>query len=509
MSQTRLHKLCSLPLLLLGLAGGSCPPSTNDFLGAVSQNQFGNVVDMILQGADIRALDEDGNSALILAIKFAPLKGSGKEPGADLLCRLANVPGAPVDLPGKDGQAPVLLAFEKGMGKAVRCLSDAKASLDPLIGKIDAQKNPGETTLLAAIRIGADATPPDANTPCAVASTKRDLDTEDRVTGSVPLALAREKGGAMANVLICLANNGASMLERSIEGEEPLVWLLKKHAQKVEEGLKGDANKKFWANLAIAFMKAGGAKSHETIEGLSMLNWAIEKDHDGIALAFMENGVDPDWAGTKDKVQAPVLAAMFAGKLELLEALIKNPDTYLTARSPEDNRTLLHVVALRNDLKTASLLLDSGRVNLNAPDKDDRTPLHLANLKQNRKMIALLTQAGASDSMVDDSGAKPSELFGYDWLKWDIKKKESCAAIFGRVPGFTSEYSQLSAAKSDSATAKRNKLVEKTAKAIFLKVHPDKCTDSAVANEFPNCNEENNLRLIEATDCRALLLSKK
>ena len=79
-----------------------------------------------------------------------------------------------------------------------------------------------------------------------------------------------------------------------------------------------------------------------------------------------------------------------------------NPLTYITP----DGDTCLHVAALRGNLRAVELLIKAG-LDVNQQGDMDYTPLHYAKTKS---VIDCLLKNGASTSIVNEFGRKPSRL---------------------------------------------------------------------------------------------------
>jgi ankyrin repeat protein len=73
-----------------------------------------------------------------------------------------------------------------------------------------------------------------------------------------------------------------------------------------------------------------------------------------------------------------------------------------------DDDTPLHVMAWRNDVEGAKVLIDAG-ADVNAVGDMGETPLHVAVGQNNRDLVLLLLQAGASCDVRSEFGSTAKE----------------------------------------------------------------------------------------------------
>lgn len=83
----------------------------------------------------------------------------------------------------------------------------------------------------------------------------------------------------------------------------------------------------------------------------------------------------------------------------LFDKLIEAEDQYST--------TLLHILAARNEVESAILLLENSLKTINKPNKEGNTPLHWASLTGNLDMIKLLVGKGAQIGLENGMGKSP------------------------------------------------------------------------------------------------------
>jgi ankyrin repeat protein len=74
-----------------------------------------------------------------------------------------------------------------------------------------------------------------------------------------------------------------------------------------------------------------------------------------------------------------------------------------------DGDTPLHVMAWRNDLEGAEILVNAG-ADVNAPGEMSETPLHVALRQENAQMVEMLLRAGARDDIRGEFGHTPRDL---------------------------------------------------------------------------------------------------
>lgn len=103
--------------------------------------------------------------------------------------------------------------------------------------------------------------------------------------------------------------------------------------------------------------------------------------------------------------ESPLMFAIYKGSLEVILCLLKNGASVFT--QAYDLATPLYLAVNENRLSVAKLLLKYGSP-VDAPDTDGLTPLHLAVKNQNFDMVRLLHEHAAStDITVESSGFTP------------------------------------------------------------------------------------------------------
>lgn len=94
----------------------------------------------------------------------------------------------------------------------------------------------------------------------------------------------------------------------------------------------------------------------------------------------------------------------------LFPAAVGDEPVSVNSRGAGDD-TPLHVLAWRNDIAGAELLVAAG-ADVNAVGEMGETPLHVAARRQNREMVQLLLAAGADPNIQSEFGQTAREAAG-------------------------------------------------------------------------------------------------
>jgi ankyrin repeat protein len=338
--------------------------------------------------------------------------------------------------------------------------------------KLQEARAPDETLLLTAIRLGAAAKPKDSTMACTIAARKLDLDAKDPKSGKTPIALAFDNG--MGTAVLCLAENGASVADKVFEGEQPLVWTLKKAAgENPNDPFKDPKNKRI--KQVTAFVQAGGAKLQSTIDGESLLKWALDKKWYALAKKLLEGGADPNWAGTKPDLEAPAFAALESKDPELFALVVKDPRANLSVKQSQDGQTLLHLAQRNKDFSA----------------------------------VRLLVSTGADVSLRDNKGRVANFYQAFDWSAWDVMhdeakvrdpltRLETCKEIFDRervIAGddLTRLSQRLQTSINERSKQKYIRHISRVLNQIQLQIHDDKASSKCANLEgdaIGRCKQE-------------------
>ena len=339
---------------------------------AVRAEDAGSVVALLDRGADARAAQPDGATAL----HWASYRDAVDL--ADLLIAA----GAGVDAANDYGVTPLALACENGSARMARRLLAAGA--DPNLGRAT-----GETPLMTCARTG--------SLGAVEALLAHGADPNAAESSRTQTALMWAAGGAHAAVARALVAHGADARARSAAGFTPLLLA----AREDEPG------------LAQLLLDAGAAVNDQTPDGLTPLLVATLRGHAELAIRLLQGGADPNAGGTgysplhwaagswhteltgslrgiaterDDEWQS--LNGLRTGRLALVEALLAHgadPDARLVAHPPQ-----------------FGFASQRFRVSLTGA-----TPFLLAAMDGNLAVMQALAAAGADLRLATEQGTTP------------------------------------------------------------------------------------------------------
>jgi len=241
-------------------------------------DQLGQILD---QGANVNAVDQDGYSALILSACFGNFKAMqlllsyganidyvsndgctalvvAVQGGNAQIVRTLLRHKAKVDVPG--GSAPQFFAAQEGYNEILRLLAKAGADLDVIFSDVTpmfiaAQENHPKA-ILTLIKLGAD---------CNKRTNK---------FGATPIIVAVHRG--LDEILQILIQQGADINIQTIDGTTPLI-------EAVEVGN---------VNGVVALLRAGCNHTLARHNGTTAAQLAVQLSDFDILKALAENGVD-------------------------------------------------------------------------------------------------------------------------------------------------------------------------------------------------------------------------
>ena len=317
----------SVPVLLIALlaavpVAAGAEDDGRRLIEAVRAEDAGAVRSLLDRGADVRAAQPDGATALHWA--------SYRD--ASAVAALLIAAGADVDAANDYGITPLALACENGAGAMVRRLLEAGA--DPNVSRAT-----GETPLMTCARTG--------DGGAVEALLARGADPDAAESWRKQTALMWAAGAGHTPVARALVAHGADARARSAAGFTPLLIAAREDRPA----------------LARLLLDAGAEVSAETPDGLTPLLVATLRGHAALAVSLLERGADPNaggagytalhWAAgswhteltgslrgiaTERDDEWRSLNGLRSGRLALVEALLArgaNPDARLVAHPPQ------------------------------------------------------------------------------------------------------------------------------------------------------------------------------
>ena len=425
----------------------TCRKNKEDFLkeqrmsnifSAVNSKAYAEIVKAVKEGQDINSHDEQGRTALTLAIE----NQDDTSLGILLEC------GASPNQKDIRGSIPLLLAIEKGSVEIITALLDKGADVNtkevggktPLSMTVEkenevlvsrllekgAQVNvadeQGRTPLTLAIEKeneqlavlllekGADVNyrNEDGKTPLLMAVEKEsqflvssllergaDINIADE-SGKTPLLVAIENNTDLARILI---EKGANVNVVDKEGKTPLLSATLKKSE-----------------LLVALLLEKGADVNYKFNGQSLTDIGFSKGYYSLVTLLVKKGGSLGGysiVSAVKKLVEKVDSVRSIGQLQdyqIVKGLIKE-SVGLDAVG-EEGETILHVLVKNYNPKLMYLLnmaLSNG-ANPNIQDEKGRTPLHYAALSNNVGLIRILITQGANVNLPDKNSVTPYQI---------------------------------------------------------------------------------------------------
>lgn len=139
----------------------------------------------------------------------------------------------------------------------------------------------------------------------------------------------------------------------------------------------------------LKMLVANGANVNaRSSNGFTPLYMAAQENHDACIRYLLSNGADPTLA-TEDGF-TPLAVAMQQGHEGVVALLLEAGDGRGKIKLPA-----LHIAAKKDDVKSASMLLENGNCQPDTVSKSGFTPLHIAAHYGNCAIAKILIQKGA------------------------------------------------------------------------------------------------------------------
>ncbi|KAJ5294455.1 hypothetical protein PENANT_c006G06987 [Penicillium antarcticum] len=172
------------------------------------------------------------------------------------------------------------------------------------------------------------------------------------------------------------------------------------------------------------------------------IQWAIRYNHPEVVKALIEVGVDPNERDKKGESllhfsakestrnneaatqvliakgaelesknfigETPLCTACVSGSMEVALCLIEN-GADINFKDRDQNKSLLHLAALKNKVQIAEMLLEKG-VSIEVKDSHGNTPLHYACYNGCKQLALFLVRKGANMEAQSATGNRPLHL---------------------------------------------------------------------------------------------------
>lgn len=320
-----------------------------------------SVVKLLLKrGADVNVQEEDGSTALHIAVT---------ESSPEIVEILLDYDADP-NIAGPHGGA-LYLAAQQGHLNIVTQLIDKKAILELRVLS-------GVTPLHAAARKG------HLKVVELLCTRGANLNAQSR-SGSTPLYLAARNGHM--DTASYLISEGADVNLKNEDGVAALHVAIIHGRSEV-------------ASMLIH----AGATLHSTDQGLTPLHLAAESGIPELVVSLIQAGADKD-AQSQDGIN-PLHEAAFNRHPTVVDLLLESG---AVIKADDQGRTPLHDAADGGSLEVMNRLLEGG-ADLHAQDGTGRTPLHYAACGESLEVIHRLLEGGADLHARDGMGLTPLHM---------------------------------------------------------------------------------------------------
>ncbi|MCM1002429.1 ankyrin repeat domain-containing protein, partial [Wolbachia pipientis] len=313
------------------------------------EGTFDKVEDLIAQGANLEAKDNNDNTPLHNACNNGHFN----------VAKYLIEKGASLKAKNKDNKTPLELADHKGYINIVEMIKQIQSGLDE--------------ELLSAVKNG------DPNKVDDLVSHGASLEVKDS-NGNTLLHYASQNGHL--KVVEYLIEKGASLKAKNKDGNTPLDLAVKENIKEFLKKAQSGLNKELLAvvngddlNRVKALVSQGASLEAKDNSDNTPLHNACNNGHVKVVEYLVEEGASLK-VKNKDGETPLHVAAQHDSTLEVIEFIL-NRDLSGINDITNSGRTPLHLAIQGNKPSTVKLLLNKG-ANINAKDKDGKTPLDLA-----------------------------------------------------------------------------------------------------------------------------------
>ncbi|WP_456201480.1 ankyrin repeat domain-containing protein [Wolbachia endosymbiont of Protocalliphora sialia] len=327
------------------------------------EGTFDKVEDLIAQGANLEAKDNNDNTPLHNACNNGHFN----------VAKYLIEKGASLKAKNKDNKTPLELADHKGYINIVEMIKQIQSGLDE--------------ELLSAVKNG------DPNKVDDLVSHGASLEVKDS-NGNTLLHYASQNGHL--KVVEYLIEKGASLKAKNKDGNTPLDLAVKENIKEFLKKAQSGLNKELLAvvngddlNRVKALVSQGASLEAKDNSDNTPLHNACNNGHVKVVEYLVEEGASLK-VKNKDGETPLHVAAQHDSTLEVIEFIL-NRDLSGINDITNNGRTPLHLAIQGNKPSTVKLLLNKC-ANINAKDKDGKTPLDLAMQEGYTNIVEMIEQ---------------------------------------------------------------------------------------------------------------------
>jgi ankyrin repeat protein len=388
--------LVSVCLVVAASTFGLAAPSDQPLIEAVRNKNVQSVRALLEERTDVNAPQGDGTTALHWAAHVDDLAI------ADMLIRAGARPGAVNDV----GATPLHLACTNRSAPMVERLLVAGANAN-------AKLLNGETVLMTCARTG------DARAVQALLMHGADVNAKESAHDQTALMWAASQ--SHADVVQLLVEAGADLRARSRTYPQTVVGVQTQRAGREELNytvLRGGSTALLFAArvgdvASVRVLLAAGADVSDSLpDGTRALVLAAHSGHGDVAALLLDEGADPDAAGTG---YTALHAAVLRGDVKLVQALLAHgadPDVRMTRGTPLRRDT--------TDFNLPATLVGS-------------TAYLLAARFLEPEIVGALAAGGADQTLTLQNGATPLMIAAGMGVRPDESRRGIAVIDFGKV----------------------------------------------------------------------------